>query len=302
MIPILLSVLLGAVAAPEAGDTSLSVARAANRTEVVIRVDGGTVSVKDFALANPHRVVLDITGARQGANLDFSGINRGGVAGLRVSQYQRGVVRVVVDLEQRAPHKVQQNGDEIRISFPNPTGEFETWSSNLSARVAKAEPAKVSQPERVEAKRPAVQQRRTPRVTVSFDNEPIMNVLLTFSDFAGRSIVASPDVRQVNVTADVKDQPWDVALDAILAAHGLAAHENDSGIIIVEKLSAIKQRQADEPQETRAFPIKFASADTLRASIEGMLTPSTGKVTVNPTANTLLITDTRSSLERIGPI
>ena len=303
MIPILLSVLLGAVAAPEAGVTSLSVARAAHRTEVVIRVDGGTVSVKDFALANPNRVVLDITGARQGPNLDFSGINRGGVTGLRVSQYQRGVVRVVVDLEQRVAHRVEQNGEEIRVSFPNPAGEFEAWSSNLSARVAKAEPAKVSQPEpRVEAKRPAAQQRRTPRVTVSFDNEPIMNVLLTFSDFAGRSIVASPDVRQVNVTADVKDQPWDVALDAILAAHGLAAHENDSGIIIVEKLSAIKQRQADEPQETRAFPIKFASADTLRASIEGMLTPSTGKVTVNPTANTLLITDTRSSLERIAPI
>jgi type IV pilus assembly protein PilQ len=304
MIPILLSVLLGAVAAPEAGVTSLSVAPAANRTEVVIRVDGGAVSVKDFALSNPHRVVLDITGARQGGALDFSGINRGGVAGLRVSQYQRGVVRIVVDLDQRVAHKVEQNGGEIRVTFPNPRGEFEAWSSDLSARNAKPEPKAAPQPEpRAETKRAASQQqRRIPRVTVSFDNEPIMNVLLTFSDFASRSIVASPDVRTVNVTADVKEQPWDVALDAILSAHGLAAHENDAGIIIVEKVSAIKQRQADEPQETRAFPIKFASADTLRAAIEGMLTPSTGKVTVNPTANTLLITDTRSALDRVGPI
>lgn len=302
MIPILLTVLLGAIA-PEAGVTSLSVAPAANRTEVVIRVDGA-VSVKDFALSNPHRVVLDISGAKQGSALDFSGINRGGVDGLRVSQYQRGVVRIVIDLDQRVAHKVEQVGDLIRVSFPNPSGEFETWTSELTQKVAKAE-TKASEPApapRRERPAPAQQQRRAPRVSVSFDNEPIMNVLLTFSDFAGRSIVASPDVRQVNVTADVKEQPWDVALDAILSAHGLAAHENESGIIIVEKLSAIKQRQADEPQETRAFPIKFASADTLRASIEGMLTPGTGKVTVNPTANTLLITDTRSAISRIEPI
>jgi type IV pilus assembly protein PilQ len=300
MIPILLTVLLGAIA-PEAGVTSLSVAPAANRTEVVIRVDGA-VSVKDFALSNPHRLVLDISGAKQGSALDFSDIKRGGVGGLRVSQYQRGVVRVVIDLDQRVAHKVEKDGDLIRVSFPNPAGEFETWSSELTQRVAKAETKASAPAPRKERPAPAQQQRRAPRVTVSFDSEPIMNVLLTFSDFASRSIVASPDVRQVVVTADVKEQPWDVALDAILAAHGLSAYENNSGIIIVEKLSSIKARQAEEPQETRAFPIKFASADTLRSAIEGMLTAGTGKVTVNATANTLLITDTRSALDRIQPI
>jgi type IV pilus assembly protein PilQ len=301
MIPILLTVLLGAVA-PDAGVTSLSVAPASGRTEVVIHLDGN-VMVKDFALSNPHRVVVDITGARHGQALDYSDINRGGVTGLRVSQFQRGVVRVVIDLTQRVNYMIERDGDKVRVSFPNPTGEFQPWSSSVLASTMRVE-AKAAEPVApVKNVRPATQQqRRTPRVTVSFDNEPIMNVLLTFSDFAGRSIVASPDVRTVAVTADVRDQPWDVALEAILSAHGLAARENDAGIIIVEQLSSIRKRQTEEPQETRAFPITFASADTLRASIEGMLTPTTGKVTVNPTANTLLITDTRSALDRIGPI
>ncbi|HEX6063973.1 MAG TPA: AMIN domain-containing protein, partial [Longimicrobiales bacterium] len=114
MIPILLSVLLGAVA-PEAGITGLSVAPASDRTEVLIRVDGN-VSVKDFALVKPHRVVLDITGAKQGLALEFSDIQRGGVAGLRVSQYQRDVVRVVVDLSQRVNYHVEQQDGEIVIS------------------------------------------------------------------------------------------------------------------------------------------------------------------------------------------
>ena len=318
MIPILLSVLLGAVA-PEGGITALSVAPASDRTEVLIRVDGD-VSVKDFALAKPHRVVLDITGARQGLSLEFSDIQRGGVEGLRVSQYQRGVVRVVVDLTQRVHYRVDQEDGAIVVSFPNPQGEFETWESSLSARGMKlntkaSEPAPAPAAARERAPTPAPaaasadfrpstakQQRPQPRVTVSFDNEPIMNVLLTFSEFANRSIVAHPTVRATTVTADVKDQPWDVALEAILSAHGMSAHENSSGIIIVEPLTNILQRQQTEPPETRAFYIKYASADTLVQAIQPLLTQGTGKATVNPNANALLITDTRSALERITPI
>ena len=328
MIPILLSVLLGAVA-PEAGITGLSVAPASDRTEVLIRVDGN-VNVKDFALVKPHRVVLDITGARQGLALEFSDIQRGGVAGLRVSQYQRGVVRVVVDLAQRVNYHVEQSDGEIVISFPNPQGSFEAWSSSLSARGMQlnskasspapdllGETAAAPERERVAAPAPvrepelqpavfkssaAKQQRPQPRVTVSFDSEPIMNVLLTFSEFANRSIVAHPTVRATTVTADVKDQPWDVALEAILSAHGMSAHENNSGIIIVEPLTNILQRQQTEPPETRAYYIKYASADTLVQAIQPLLTPGTGKATVNPNANALLITDTRSALERITPI
>jgi type IV pilus assembly protein PilQ len=310
MITILLSVLLGAVA-PEAGITSLSVAPASDRTEVLIHVDGN-VSVKNFSLTNPHRVVLDITGAKQGAALDYSNIRRGGVAGLRVSQYSRTVVRVVVDLQQRVDYRVEQNGDEIIVSFPNPDGSFEAWSSAPSAPAApRAETAttKSSKPTFDQASTPrmatvseAAQQRPQPRVSVSFENEPIMNVLLTFSEFSNRSIVAHPSVRATTVTADVKNQPWDVALEAILSAHGMAARENESGIIIVEPLANILSRQQAEPPETRAFYIKYASADTLVGAISPLLTPSTGKATVNPNANALLITDTRSALDRIAPI
>lgn len=305
MIPILLTVLLGAVA-PEAGVTGLKVAPASNRTEVVIHVDGD-VSIKDFALSNPHRVVIDISGAKQGLALEFSDINRGGVVGMRVGQFQKNVVRVVVDLSQRVDYRVEQVGAEIHVSFPNPQGEFEVWSSSLSSRGMKLDSnTKASAPAEKPAPRAAPaaaqQQRPQPRVTVSFDNEPIMNVLLTFSEFANRSIVAHPSVRQITVTADVKDQPWDVALEAILSAHGMAARENESGIIIVEPLANILQRQQAEPPETRAFYIKYASADTLVAAILPMLTPTTGKATVNPNANALLLTDTRSALDRIAPI
>jgi type IV pilus assembly protein PilQ len=314
MIPMLLSVLIGAFV-PQAGITGLSVAPASDRTEVVIHVDGD-VNVKNFALANPHRVVLDITGAKQGPALQFGDIKRGGVSGLRVGQYQRDIVRVVIDVTQRVNYHIDQTAEGIVVTFPNPEGTFEPWTSSLGARAAARTETKATETKATETKasepaprsvRPASattaqQERRQPRVTVSFDNEPIMNVLLTFSEFSNRSIVAHPTVRATMVTADVKDQPWDVALEAILSAHGMAARENESGIIIVEPLANILQRQQAEPPETRAFYIKYASADTLVGAIAPLLTPTTGKATVNPNANALLITDTRSALDRIAPI
>src|SRR5688572_6200782 len=132
MIPMLLSVLIGALV-PQAGITGLRVAPASDRTEVVIHVDGD-VDVKNFALANPHRVVLDITGAKQGPALQYSDIKRGGVSGLRVGQYQRDVVRVVIDVTQRVNYHIEQTDEGIVVTFPNPEGTFEPWTSPTSSR------------------------------------------------------------------------------------------------------------------------------------------------------------------------
>jgi type IV pilus assembly protein PilQ len=62
-----------------------------------------------------------------------------------------------------------------------------------------------------------------------------------------------------------------------------------------------------EPQVTQIFYIKYASADTLLNTIRPLLSTAgtagvAGTVSVNPAANALLITDTRSALERIAPL
>ena len=305
MIPILLGFLVG-VFAPDKTITSLAVQPASDRTEVVVHVDGD-VTWKHFALHNPERVVIDLAGVKQGLALDFSDIKRGGVTGMRIGQFSPQVVRVVVDLAQAVKYEVTEETGAIRVSFPNPEGTFEAWSTGLSSRAVQVnapQPAATRPAAAVKAAEP--QQRRQPRVTVSFDNEPIMNVLLTFSEFSGRSIVAAPDVATAVVTADVRDQPWDVALEAIRAAQNLSARETESGIIIVEKNDQVAARLKAEPQTTQIFYIKYASADSLLETIRPLLTQAAGgtagTVSVNPAANALLITDTRSALARIGPL
>lgn len=309
MIPILLSLLVGAFA-PDKAITSLAVQPSSDRTEVVIRLDGD-VTWKHFSLRNPERVVIDIAGAKQGLALEFSDIKRGGVTGMRVGQYSPLVVRVVIDLSSQVKYEIDEVEGEIRVSFPNPEGDFQAWKTGLTSRgvttdlAAKADSSATTKASAPVQQQP--QQRRQPRVTVSFEDEPIMNVLLTFSEFSGRSIVASPDVRSITVTADVRDQPWDVALDAILSAHGLGAREMESGIIVVEPLTRVAERMRAEPQATQIFYIKYASADTLLNTIRPLLSQAgtagvAGTVSVNPAANALLITDTRSALGRIAPL
>ena len=61
---------------------------------------------------------------------------------------------------------------------------------------------------------------------------------------AARSSPA-PQCRPAKVDAEIRDQPWDVALQAILASQGLAATEDANGIIIVDTQDRIAARAAD---------------------------------------------------------
>ena len=53
-----------------------------------------------FSLANPDRVVIDLTAASWGAREGTQAIGRGGVAQLRFGQFRPDVARVVLDLDQ----------------------------------------------------------------------------------------------------------------------------------------------------------------------------------------------------------
>src|SRR5690606_32583349 len=57
-----------------------------------------------------------------------------------------------------------------------------------------------------------------------------------------------------------------------------------------------------DPLVTRPFPIQLISADSISRAVEGGLLSPNGKVTVNSSSNTLLITDTRSAIERIAQV
>ncbi|HKJ93784.1 MAG TPA: AMIN domain-containing protein, partial [Longimicrobiales bacterium] len=145
MIPML--ALRAAMIAALAAVQGLSVVPAGDRTEVVIDVDG-QVTVEHFLLPDPPRIVVDITGTDYGlVQQRFTDIDRGGVVALRASQYQPNVVRVVVDLASVVDFEVDQQAGRVRISFPNPAGPFQPWSTGQRVAAAQGEqPPAAQQP------------------------------------------------------------------------------------------------------------------------------------------------------------
>ena len=99
------------------------------------------------------------------------------------------------------------------------------------ARAFEAETTRLFQELQEELQRAA--QSQEGRISVRFEAMPIEDVLNAFSNFTGRSIVASANVTGF-VTAEIRDQPWDVALGTILEDHGLIATEDEDGNISVD--------------------------------------------------------------------
>jgi type IV pilus assembly protein PilQ len=159
-------------------------------------------------------------------------------------------------------------------------------------------------------------QSQQPLINVTFQDTDIRDVIASFAAFSGRTIVVGKDVTGT-VTAEIRNQPWDVALRAILQGQGLAASEDAiSGIITVDSYANILNRQASEPLQTQLVSINYARAHMLVPTIQQLLQKdcpqisssqnvvsnarqscvARGIVAADSTTNTLIITETASRL------
>jgi type IV pilus assembly protein PilQ len=140
------------------------------------------------------------------------------------------------------------------------------------------------------------------RITVAYDSASMLEVLAGFSEFAGVSIVPSTDAAAMSVQGvDIRDQRWDVALDAILASQGLGWRLQSEGILIVDKLEGIRARDTLQT-ETRVFKINYASADSVASTLERLATPNRGQVVPYLGANSVIVTDAPSVVARMDSL
>jgi type IV pilus assembly protein PilQ len=298
---------------PGSGEvTAVSLAPAAGKTEIVVNVRGA-VDVRDFLLSSPDRLVLDVVGAKLGGTTAtlYDGVKRGGVVNLRYSQFRPDIVRIVIDLEGPQTYKIDRSSDDaIRVSFGSGEG-FQAWSStdDVAAPVAEvadmAEVTPVAAP--VPARKAELSMRSTamvtradePRITVTWDRASIADVVAGFAAFSGRTIILGKDVKG-EVNAEIKNQPWPQAFQAILATQGLSAQEMTGGIIRVDAPSALAALDSLEPLETSIVRINYAQASSLAKTVESILTKNRGRVVADTGSNALIVTDTRSRIASIS--
>jgi len=257
--------------------TEVTITPMASQTSVLIAIDGD-VEYRDFTMEGPYRLVLDLMGARHALPRgEFTEVNRGGIRSLRSSQYSEDVVRVVFVLEDRLGYTIIPEGRGLRIALQNPSGDFEPWSSGLNALPAPTLDPEVMPRARTTMSRsstamsralsaPQEAQSQARRISVTWTESPINDVLLAFAAFSGTSIVPGANVTGF-VTADINDQPWDVALETILSGQGLVASEDEYGIIRVDNITDLNSREEIEPILTQSHRISFATAAEVQTAV-----------------------------------
>jgi type IV pilus assembly protein PilQ len=306
--------------APTGDVLGVSVLPAPGRAEVVVDIRG-PVDVTDFVLSHPARLVLDLGGARLvGPSLQYDGVNRAGIRNIRYSQFRPDVVRVVIELDDTRDYQMVQGDNAIRVTFAA-AQSFAAWPNgavvlpaptpaapaSAPAQAPAAAPVRAADlPPAIPAGAPSARPRagdapvagQQPRISVTFDAATIDEVIANFAAFSGRSIITGKGISG-NVTAEIHDQPWDVAFNAILASQGLAASELPGGIIRVDSRSNLAAEDSTEPVTTQPFKINYARASALLPSIQPLLTPHRGAAAADTTTNSLIITDLTSRMTAI---
>lgn len=137
-------------------------------------------------------------------------------------------------------------------------------------------------------------------ITVSFQETPIRDVLFAFAEFAGLSIVAGEGV-DARVSAEIRDQPWDVVLRTLVEAHGFVMREGNDGIILVEDARHLFDREAVLPLLTRSFRLGYVEATELESLVVALLTQR-GSTSVGLATNTLVVTDVPRVLDAVAEL
>lgn len=300
----------------------VSVLPAAGKVEIVIDLQGAAV-VQDFTLANPARLVIDLQGTRLAAPVAlYDGQNRGGVRNVRYAQFKPDVVRVVIDLDVLKDYQIERAPGQVRIHIGSERTSFAAWSSSIvtppptpavaTKPAAAAAPdvgetaASVTTPtvgrplsidEYLAAHRAEATQSQAARITVQWDNASIEDVVAGFAAFSGRTIILGKDIKG-NVTAEVKNQPWDLALNAVLESQGLAVKTLPGGILNVVSQVDLARADSTVPITTRLVRVNYAKATSLVPSVASILTKR-GAAVADSTSNSLVITEVTSRIDDV---
>jgi type IV pilus assembly protein PilQ len=320
--------LVGATGGGRDGEVrGVSVVPASGQVQVVIDLQGA-VEVQDFTLASPARLVIDLVGARLAAPaVLYDGQNRGGVRNVRYAQFKPDVVRVVIDLDALKDYQVERGVGQVRVRIGTERTAFAAWSSRSamamtppaasppppatarsapevtggSAQAARVRTPTVGRPmtidEYLATHRNEALQSQAPRITVQWDQADIEDVVAGFAAFSGRTIIISRGVSG-KVTAEIKNQPWDLAFNAVLQSQGLAVQTLPGGIFNVVSQLELARADSTVPITTRLVRINYAKSSSLVPAVASIVTRR-GAVVADSVSNSLVITEVNSRIDEV---
>lgn len=152
------------------------------------------------------------------------------------------------------------------------------------------------------------------RLSIAFQKIEVRSALAIIADFTGINFVTS-DTVQGEITINLKDVPWDQALDVILRTKGLAQRQTGN-VIWVAPREEIQDAEAEElkaqatveefaPLVTEVIRINYATAADISEVIESVTLLTQGEAATRATSNNnsnQISTDKNSLLSARGSV
>ena len=176
---------------------------------------------------------------------------------------------IAIDLKERVPYSVSQQGQNVLIDFNVTTLESKTVAVTQippPVPVMKAPGKVVKKPaEGQVGKGGETTKPYTGRkISLDFQDADIKAVLRLLAEEGGVTIVSGSDVKG-NVTVHMKKVPWDRALETILDINGLAKKQMGDVIIV---MSLEKQKKDEEARKVFEKERRTAEADEIAAKLK----------------------------------
>jgi len=147
------------------------------------------------------------------------------------------------------------------------------------------------------------------KISLDLQDADVVNVLRLIADIGGVNIVFGSDVSG-KVTVNLKNIPWDQALDIVLMTNGLDKVRMGKIIRIArsetiteeanKRLAAMKASDKVEPLVTRIIPVNYSDIETIKESelIKNILSDR-GKIDTDERTNTLIVHDIARNADQI---
>jgi type IV pilus assembly protein PilQ len=244
----------------------------------------GRLSYRDFMLPNPDRLVVDFPDVTARASVRSIDVGENPVRRVRLGQFSAEspkVARLVLDLSGRAPYRIIDGADGVRIVFgesgepvaathaplaamraaePEPLEPAPTPVLVATARPAAVEP--LALPPLPEPQLPAslAEPAAAPEqanmgtacgvtgnlgspISLDFKDGDLQDIFRLFSDISGLNVVVNPGVTG-KVTLKLNEVPWGRALELILKTNGLGCVLEEN-VIRIAKISDLQKEESD---------------------------------------------------------
>jgi type IV pilus assembly protein PilQ len=132
-------------------------------------------------------------------------------------------------------------------------------------------------------------------IEIGYIEADIQNVLRTLAAKAGVNLILGDEVTG-KVTVNLKGISYEQAMQLIAESKGYA-YVKDNNVVKIKSRESLDV----EPIELRVCTLAYAKADDVKKTLDPVLTKQ-GKIEVDARSNTLVLSDTPSSLSKLMPL